>query len=274
MKTTVLGLSGLLLMALLAGCGSSSSGGAIRVAARPPSSPQAIEDTKANLRNLAVAEETYLTDYPTTGYTSGSDGLTSEGFTRRSGTEGDTLVAGVDGDTGYCLIGSPSAGDVWILYDSQAGGILDMTYPTEADAEAACSQANVTDYQTIAGSVAAPADNETPAQLSVPDADTQANLRNLAISEESHLVDFNRYTADGTALSREGFIRSTTDAETLLVGVHGSFGYCLVGGTTSDGPWFLYDSESGGLHDQPFTQQSAAEAACSDPSITDYQPIS
>ena len=276
-KAGVAELAGLVLVGLLvAGCGSSSSGGTIGVAATPPSSPQQIEAVKANLQNLATAEESYLTDYydpaAKTGYTADSAGLASEGFQREPGTEHDTLLAGVDGDMGYCLIGSPSAGDVWVLYDSASGGGQDTTYPTQAEAEAACTDTTITDYQEIAGTTATPDDSTPPPPVTGPVADVQANLRNLAVSEEVYLTDYNRYTADGAKLAQEGFMRGAgTDGQPILAGVDGDRGYCLIG-STGDG-WIVYDSQRGGISAVTYASQSEAEAACSDPEITDFQPI-
>jgi hypothetical protein len=267
--------------AFLAGCGSSSSGGAIRVASTPPSSAQAIDGTKANLRNLATAEESYLTDYydpsTNTGYTTSSSGLVSEGYALEPGTDGDKLVAGIDGDNAYCLIGSPSAGDVWILYDSRSGGIQTTTYTSLSDAESACSDPNITDFQplTVTAVMTPEPQDSGPTITSAPTADTASNLRNLAVAEEVYLTDFGRYTSDSAGLVREGFTRGAgTGGETILAGADADKGYCLIGGTTASGPWYVYDSQNGGFQSQLFGGRTAAEAACSDPAITDYQPVS
>ncbi|HWC36336.1 MAG TPA: hypothetical protein VG650_16130 [Mycobacteriales bacterium] len=115
----------------------------------------------------------------------------------------------------------------------------------------------------------------TPAISAEDGANTRANLRTLATGEETYFTDHATYTSDSAALARSGFKRAPgTDTESLLAGVDGAKGYCLIGGVSAAGPWFLYDSKiRGGLIPQLFGQQSAAEATCSDPNVTDYQLI-
>jgi type IV pilus assembly protein PilA len=79
---------------------------------------------KADLRNAATAEETYLTDYGS--YTTSLSSLSSEGFKSSSSTDYDstanaiTIVAFVN--HGYCLTGKSASGKTW-FYDSANGGL-------------------------------------------------------------------------------------------------------------------------------------------------------
>ncbi len=88
---------------------------------------------KADLRNAATAEETYLTDYDA--YTTIVTGtankdLESEGF--KYSSNGDyqnntpLITVKLDGtNSGYCLTGVSASGKTW-LYDSENGGLQDQ----------------------------------------------------------------------------------------------------------------------------------------------------
>jgi hypothetical protein len=105
------------------------------------SSPEA--NTRSDLRNLATAEETYLTDYDA--YTADGTALANEGFHRDPG-DSSTLLAGFDGTRGYCLVGSPNGSSSWYLYDSQAGGLNQSPFASSSAAEADCSDATIANY--------------------------------------------------------------------------------------------------------------------------------
>jgi type IV pilus assembly protein PilA len=80
---------------------------------------------KADLRNAATAEETYLTDYDK--YTSDNAALIDEGFKYSSKGDYDggtqTLTVTLDGtNSGYCITGDSASGKTW-LYDSENGGL-------------------------------------------------------------------------------------------------------------------------------------------------------
>jgi type IV pilus assembly protein PilA len=79
---------------------------------------------KSDLRNLATAEESYLTDYGT--YTNSLTNLSSEGFKQSSTSDYKTgataPVVKVDSNNGYCVWGTSASGKVW-MYDSGAGGL-------------------------------------------------------------------------------------------------------------------------------------------------------
>jgi type IV pilus assembly protein PilA len=78
---------------------------------------------KSDLRNMATAEETYLTDNPT-GYTSVLANLTSEGFKGSSNVSGWTASA--HADTSYCLSDISQSGTTW-YFDSSAGASSGVT---------------------------------------------------------------------------------------------------------------------------------------------------
>jgi type IV pilus assembly protein PilA len=74
---------------------------------------------KSDLRNMATAEETYLTDNPTT-YTSVMADLTTAGF-KSSATPTDT-VKSISTNVSYCLKSVSQSGTSF-YYDSNGGGV-------------------------------------------------------------------------------------------------------------------------------------------------------
>jgi type IV pilus assembly protein PilA len=72
---------------------------------------------KSDLRNMATAEETYLTDNPT-GYTSTMSDLTAEGFKGSSNVSNWTASGHTD--VSYCLKDVSQSGTTW-YYNSAAG---------------------------------------------------------------------------------------------------------------------------------------------------------
>jgi type IV pilus assembly protein PilA len=78
---------------------------------------------KSDVRNLATAEETYLTDFPT-GYTASVAYLTANDGFKQSGTTKVGVVA--SGSAGYCAAGLSQSNKVF-WYDSQAGGLQTAT---------------------------------------------------------------------------------------------------------------------------------------------------
>jgi type IV pilus assembly protein PilA len=92
---------------------------------------------KADLRNAATAEETYLTGHPA-GYSTDQADLTANGW--KSSTN-DSFVIAIAGARGFCLVGNNSNSDNFYLYDSNAGGLQATAYSgatAQADAEGAC----------------------------------------------------------------------------------------------------------------------------------------
>ena len=82
---------------------------------------------RADLRNIATAEETYLSTYPT-GYaacdpSTGSSGCATvfAAFVWKPSSHASTAV-GVDAAVGYCAVSKTTQGS-YFVYDSQAGGL-------------------------------------------------------------------------------------------------------------------------------------------------------
>jgi type IV pilus assembly protein PilA len=76
---------------------------------------------KADLRNMATAEETYLTDYGN--YTNSVTALSAEGFKQSSATDYTTTPTAVfKTNQGYCITATSASGKVW-NYDSNNGGL-------------------------------------------------------------------------------------------------------------------------------------------------------
>lgn len=124
------------------GPGSSPSGAG--VADSQTTDPAA--QTRTDLRNLAVVEETYLTDYDT--YTNDSAALAGESFQRDPG-DSSTIFVGVDASVGYCLVGAPAGSSTWYLYDSEHGGLSSTTFDTTAAAEAACTDQQIHGFAAV-----------------------------------------------------------------------------------------------------------------------------
>jgi type IV pilus assembly protein PilA len=96
---------------------------------------------KSDLRNLATAEETYLTDHPA-GYEAATDAsadanLTGAGY-KQSST--DAVNVGVDTTKGYCEAGASKSGKVF-WFDSEAGGLQSAPSATVPNTGGACSVA-------------------------------------------------------------------------------------------------------------------------------------
>ena len=94
---------------------------------------------KSDLRNMATAEETYLTDNPT-GYTNTVANLTALGFKKSSTTK---VGVGVDGANGYCEAALSQSGK-YFWYDSEASGLQATTtnnLTPPASANGACAVA-------------------------------------------------------------------------------------------------------------------------------------
>jgi type IV pilus assembly protein PilA len=93
---------------------------------------------KADLRNAATAEETYLTDFGV--YTStvgtGTTGLAGEGFKYSNASDyssaGQSIVVKLDGtNAGYCMKAISASGKDW-EYNSEAGGLQATGYTCPA----------------------------------------------------------------------------------------------------------------------------------------------
>jgi type IV pilus assembly protein PilA len=67
---------------------------------------------KSDVRNMATAEETYLTDNPT-GYTASISALSAEGFKESANTSNPTAIP--HADQYYCLSETSQSGTTWYL---------------------------------------------------------------------------------------------------------------------------------------------------------------
>src|SRR3954451_8320126 len=74
---------------------------------------------KADLRNAATAEETYLTDNPT-GYTTDQTALLTAGWKKSTG---DSFTVKVDVPKSFCVTGHNPNSDNFFVYDSANGGL-------------------------------------------------------------------------------------------------------------------------------------------------------
>lgn len=111
----------------------------------PQSTGDPSVEIKSDLRNLATAEESYLTDHGDA-YSNDSAALSGYGFTT---SPTYTLIAGFDGKKAYCLIGGDAGRDLWILYDSRGGGLSPSSYTSILAAEAGCSDRHVNNYKAV-----------------------------------------------------------------------------------------------------------------------------
>jgi type IV pilus assembly protein PilA len=95
---------------------------------------------KSDLRNLATAEESYLTDFDV--YTDDYDELNAAETVKRSSNVGLPGI-GVDGTTdsdGYCLV-VQSRSEKYFWYDSEAGGLINTSTSSAATPPAKANQA-------------------------------------------------------------------------------------------------------------------------------------
>jgi hypothetical protein len=200
---------------------------------------------RADLLNMATAEESFLTDNNT--YTTSSDGLRNDGFKPENSVA--QLVVGVDGAQGYCLVGSYGTSGVWYLYDSQAGEMAAETYDSSTGAEDGCSDAAISDYTAFSASES-------------DDGSVTHTMKNAAIAEESYLTDYpSGYTSSVANLTSEGLL--LLPGEELAVAANGTRSYCIIGSDDGGATWYLYDSLTGVIANTPSDSEDAAEASCS-----------
>ncbi|HVT21613.1 MAG TPA: hypothetical protein VHE57_09525 [Mycobacteriales bacterium] len=103
--------------------------------------------------------------------------------------------------------------------------------------------------------------------------DAQFDLRALAAAEETSLTATRVYTTDVSALAAFGYQPLPDAPVTILAGIHRKSGYCLVASAGDAKPWFLFDSEQGGLVDRGFASQVQAQQACADPAIDSFTSV-
>ncbi|HWC36322.1 MAG TPA: zinc ribbon domain-containing protein [Mycobacteriales bacterium] len=101
----------------------------------------------------------------------------------------------------------------------------------------------------------------------------QFDLRALADAEETNLTATRVYTPDTTALAAAGYQPMPAEPVTILAGINRKSGYCLLGTAGGASPWFVYDSEQGGLLNRSFASEALARQACADTAITSFVPI-
>lgn len=101
---------------------------------------------KSDVRNVATAEETYLTSNPSSYATALL--LQSTG-TVKAISPSNTLNVGIDAAQGYCIVGTNTNSKNFFLYDSQAGGLSSTTFTSAALAEGACSDKTITAWGTL-----------------------------------------------------------------------------------------------------------------------------
>lgn len=89
---------------------------------------------RADMRNAATAEESFLTDNDV--YTANVSDLTAEGYVKGFGTE---IALSTDGNAGYCIVGSFQGEGDWYLYDSQNISLFSNSYGSLSEAEGLCS---------------------------------------------------------------------------------------------------------------------------------------
>lgn len=103
--------------------------------------------------------------------------------------------------------------------------------------------------------------------------DAQFDLRALAAAEETSLTATRVYTTDISALAASGYQPLPDAPVTILAGIHRKSGYCLVASAGGAKPWFLFDSERGGLVDRGFASQVQAQQTCADPAIDSFTSV-
>ncbi|MHB8450089.1 MAG: prepilin-type N-terminal cleavage/methylation domain-containing protein [Mycobacteriales bacterium] len=91
---------------------------------------------KSDLRNTATAEETYLTDNPTS---YGSAALLAQNNLVKAISNGNTVNVYYNAAQDYCLVGGNVNSTNWFLYDSGAGGLSTTLFSSAANALAKCS---------------------------------------------------------------------------------------------------------------------------------------
>jgi type IV pilus assembly protein PilA len=80
---------------------------------------------KSDLKSMATAQETWITDNPSEQGTDDQTKITAAGFKK---TPGNTIVIGISTAGGYCITGinpaSSAPGAYRFIYDSAAGGLM------------------------------------------------------------------------------------------------------------------------------------------------------
>jgi hypothetical protein len=119
------------------------------LASQAPTTPaltQQQRDAQSDLRDLAVAEESYFTFY--NHYTTSSAELDKAGY-RRVHFKGAVSYAGVHGKRDFCLVGSAGGKAPFFLFDSASRGMQKPTFPSRISAGHACSDPTIKKFTHI-----------------------------------------------------------------------------------------------------------------------------
>jgi hypothetical protein len=183
-----------------------------------------------DLMNLAVVEETYLTD--TNRYGSFAQ-VRDEGEAPVDRGVQLTIVH-VDGSTGYCLRARQADDGYQEFYDSMAGGLR----------------------RTKCSAVTTGRNGGT--RNGPPTAKVSSLVRDLAAAEESYLTDHSRY-GSAKQLRRDGAMLAIPAHVRLFVHWYdGSHGFCLKGTERTSSGWF--DSRIGHVRRSCGTRPKAAKS--------------
>lgn len=117
------------------------------------------------------------------------------------------------------------------------------------------------------------AKRNAPAVVRATEADVQLDLRTLATAEETYLTTTTTYTTKREELESVGYEPVAAPTVTAFAGIHARTGYCLLGSAGGSAPWYLFDSEQGGLVNSSFVSQALARQACADHAISSYTKI-
>jgi hypothetical protein len=91
---------------------------------------------QVDLSNLARAEATYFAT--SRAFTTDGVALGAAGY-QPVAQSGVTVWAGVDNQGGFCGAAGGATSSAWYLYDTNRGGLVDHTYPSEQAAQLGCA---------------------------------------------------------------------------------------------------------------------------------------
>jgi hypothetical protein len=213
-----------------------------------------------DVSSLMTAEHVYWVKYGHN--TTNAAALRADSF----GVVPDAPVAiyvSLGGRTNVCVVASLLGANPWWIYPGSGQG--DAPLPTKAQAERACPYPHMGPYVSVVGT-AGLVRQVTAAQGS----DVAQDLASAARAEEQYMANDHVYIASGPSLVSKGYIPVAGD--TLVIGVNQYVGYCLIDSRGGTAPWYLYDSEHGGLIPITFATETVAEGACNVSGITRFWP--
>ena len=100
----------------------------------------------------------------------------------------------------------------------------------------------------------------------------RAEVVDAAAAEGNVKSSTGTFTGDPSLLEQNGF-RPDSNVQ-ILVAYAETGGYCIVGGHTGTGSWYLNDSNAGAGNITEYASQSDAEAGCSVSNVSPFAPIS